>query len=354
MASTYPSSNPMTFNDILINLFQRQNLSTEQMQFAMQKIMGGEVNDVQIASFLAALATKGETLEEIIGAVEVMRGLSTKVIYPNPQNLLDTVGCGDGSSTFNISTCCALIAAAAGVPVAKHGNRSNTSASGSSDVLAEAGVNLELTAHQVSQCIQQIGIGFLYAPKHHAAMRHAVSARKAMQVRTLFNLLGPLTNPAQAQRQVIGLFSEQWLEMVAKVLAELGSHHAMILHAKDHIDEISIAAVTDVVELRDGKIHRWQINPTEYGIQHDNLNDLIIDSPQQSLSMIKEVLAGDSTNAAATDIVILNAAASLYVGGACDQYADGIDMAKEVIQSTRALDKLNELVSFSQSFANAG
>lgn len=341
----------MQFKDILQQLFAQQDLSPQQMNCAMHHIMTGQASDAQIAGFLAALATKGETTQEVLEAVKVMRELSTKVPYTDTHRLVDTVGCGDGSSTFNISTCCTFILAAAGIPVAKHGNRSNTSASGSSDVLAAAGVNLDLTPAEVGECIHQVNLGFLFAPKHHSAMRYAVQARKEMGVRTLFNLIGPLTNPAGAQRQVIGVFSDAWLQVVAEVLAELGSEHVMIVHAEDGLDEISIVAKTKVVEMREGEFKHWQIDPKQFGMNYANLDALLVGSPQQSLAMIKRVLNNEDAVNAAKDIVLLNAGAAFYVSGHSDSFRAGIEQAREVIQSGKALQKLEEFVHLTQSFS---
>lgn len=315
--------------------------------------MAGKATDSQIAACLAALATKGETLEEVVAAVKVMRELSTKVCYEYPEKLVDTVGCGDGSSTFNISTCCTFVLAAVGVSVAKHGNRSNSSASGSSDVLAAAGANLDLNAEQVAECIRQVNLGFLFAPKHHSAMRHAVTARKEMGTRTLFNLLGPLTNPANAHNQVIGVFSEKWLKVVADTLEQLGSQHVMIVHARDGIDEISIAQPTDVVEMKQGVSKQWVIDPKNFGFDYLDLQPLLINSAEESLQMIKQVLSNVEGKAvqAAKDIIALNAGASLYVGGAADTFEQGVEQAQAIIVSGKARQKLDEFVAFTQSFA---
>ena len=336
------------FREILNNLLARKDLSEQEMTALMQSIMGGEATDAQIAAVLVALRAKGESFEEIVAATKVMRSLVTPVVVNNPDALVDTVGCGDGSSTFNVSTCCAFVCAAAGVAVAKHGNRSNTSASGSSDVLLAAGVNLELNAQQVAQCIEQCQVGFLFAPKHHSAMRHAINARKEMGIRTLFNLLGPLTNPAGVKNQVIGVFSLQWVEKIAQALKMLNSHHVMVVHSRDRLDEISIAAVTDVAELKNNKITTWSIDPKKYACVHDNLDSTIVASAEESLAMIRAVMSGEQS--AASDMVVLNAAAALYVGKKVDTYADGVAYAREILQSGKVLNKFDEFIQYTQSF----
>jgi anthranilate phosphoribosyltransferase len=338
----------ITLKNLLNSILEGNDLSSQEMSHLMSTIMQGEATDAQIAAFLVALRAKGESFQEIVEAAKVMRSLSTPVVVENQEALVDTVGCGDGSSTINVSTCCAFVCATAGVPVAKHGNRSNTSASGSSDVLSAAGVNLDLNAEQVAQCIKECGVGFLFAPKHHSAMRYAINARKEMGIRTLFNLLGPLTNPAGVKNQVIGVFAYQWLEKIAQALQMLGSHHAMVVHSQDKLDEISTAAITDVVELKDNKIHHWTIDPKDFSCAQANLESIVIDSPEESLSILRGVMAGDK--GAASDIIILNAAAALYVGGKVASYADGVAFAREVIYSGNVLQKFDEFVQYTQSF----
>ena len=246
---------------------ERQDLTAEQMRAVMRAIMTGAATPAQIGGFLIGLRMKGETVEEIAAAAEVMRELAVRVGVSGP-HLVDTCGTGgDGVSTFNISTASAFVVAAAGGKVAKHGNRSVSSKSGSADVLEAAGVSLDLTPEQVAQCVNEVGVGFMFAPKHHGAMKHAIGPRREMGVRTIFNLLGPLTNPAGAPNQVVGVFSDQWVEPLAQVLHRLGSEHVMVVHAEDGMDEISIGAPTRVAELKHGKIHTYTVTPEQLGLK---------------------------------------------------------------------------------------
>lgn len=336
------------FKEALTSILQGNNLATKEMTELMHSIMNGEASDIQIAAILVALCTKGESQEEIVAAANVMRSLSTKVMVEHPDELIDIVGCGDGSSTLNISTCCAFICATAGIPVAKHGNRSNTSVSGASDVLATAGLNLDLSPKQVAMCIKHHNIGFLFAPKYHTAMHHAINVRQALGVRTLFNLLGPLTNPAGVKNQVVGVFSTSWVTTFAEVLNMLGSHHAIVVHSRDGLDEISIADITDVAELKDDTIRTWTINPSDYACRHASLDEAIITSAEESLRLMRKVLAGEKS--VASDMVVLNAAAALYVGKKTHNYADGVEYARNILQSGKALEKFDQFIAYTQSF----
>lgn len=325
---------------------ERQNLSEADMMEVMKTIMGGDATQSQIGGFLIGLRMKGETVDEITAAAKVMRSLAAKVDVDVP-NLVDTCGTGgDGASTFNISTASALVAAAAGAHVAKHGNRSVSSSSGSADLLMEAGVNLELTPEQVAQCVKEVGLGFMFAPKHHSAMKHAIGPRREMGVRTIFNVLGPLTNPASAPNQVLGVFSDEWLEPLAQVLKQLGSRHVLVVHSDDGMDEISIGADTHVVELKDGDISRYRISPEGFGMAKSRVSDLAVDSPKASLEMIMSVL--NNQDCSARDIVALNAGAAIYVAGCAHSLAEGVEKALEVIASGAAKAKLQQLVKFTQ------
>jgi anthranilate phosphoribosyltransferase len=278
-----------------------------------------------------------------------MRDLATPVNISGP-HLVDTCGTGgDGANTFNISTTAALVVAAAGGRVAKHGNRSISSKSGSADVLEAAGVNLAISPEQVAQCVEQIGVGFMFAPQHHGAMKHAVGPRREMGVRTLFNLLGPLTNPAQAPHQVIGVFSSDWLEPLAQVLGQLGSVHVLIVHADDGMDEISIAGPTQVAEWQGGELSRYTITPEQFGIARDDVATLAVDSAEQSLLIVNDVLAGKT--GAAQDIVALNAGAAIYAADLTETLAAGVSKAFQVINSGAAAEKLVQLVKLTQSFS---
>lgn len=327
------------------------DLSATEMAEVMNLIMSGAATQAQIGGFLIGLRMKGETVDEITAAVEVMRALATPVqIGGDHAHLVDTCGTGgDGSATFNISTASAFVVAAAGGRVAKHGNRSVSSKSGSADVLEAAGVSLELTAAQVAQCVEQTGVGFMFAPKHHGAMKHTAGVRREMGVRTLFNVLGPLTNPAAAPNQVLGVFSERWLVPLAEVLARLGSRHVLVVHADDGMDEISIGAATQVAELKDGQVQRYSITPEQFGMSRANITTLAVDGAASSLEVIKAVFANQA--GPARDIVTLNAGAAIYAAGLAESLAAGVKRAAEVIASGAARTKLDALVALSQQLS---
>lgn len=337
----------MTMQQAIQRLLERQDLSGEEMQQIMRIIMTGGATDAQIGGFLIALRCKGETVDEIAAAASVMRELAGKVPVQG-EHIIDTCGTGgDGANTFNISTTCAFIVAAAGGQVAKHGNRSVSSSSGSADVLEAAGVNLDLSADQVAQSVADIGVGFLFAPKHHGAMKYAIGPRKEMGVRTLFNLLGPLSNPANAPNQLIGVFAKEWLEPLAQVLKKLGSRHVLVVNAEDGLDEISIAAPTHIAELKDGAIDRYTITPEQFGLQTQSLGSLAVTDAQTSLAMVKAVLNNEP--GPARDIVILNAGAAIYAADLTGSLAQGISKARQVIADGDAMKKLDALVHYSQT-----
>jgi len=320
------------------------------MHTVMELIMTGQATPAQIGGFLVGLRMKGETVEEIAAAAGVMRALATPVQVADKTHLVDTCGTGgDAAHTFNISTTAAFVVAAAGAKVAKHGNRSVSSKSGSADVLEAAGVNLELTADQVGQCVEKIGVGFMFAPKHHAAMKHAIGPRREMGVRTIFNVLGPLTNPAGAPHQVLGVFSEHWLEPLAQVLGRLGSRHVLVVHAKDGMDEISVGAETDIAELKDGQVHRLTVWPEQFGLGRADIKTLAVSSAADSLKVMKSVL--DQDPGPARDIVLLNAGAAIYAANLAATLAEGVDKARAAIDSGAARQKLDALVSHSQQLA---
>jgi len=325
----------MQLRDALEQLLKGEDLTTQQMRDVMQMLMSGIATPAQIAAILIALRAKGETVIEITAAASVMRSLATPVHITQRTHLVDTCGTGgDGANTFNISTASAFVAAAAGAKVAKHGSRSVSSQSGSADLLEQAGVNLELAPEQVAECVETLGVGFMYAPAHHSAMKHVIGVRREIGVRTVFNLLGPLTNPAQAPAQVLGVYDVKLLVPFAEVLKKLGSQHVMIVHAQDGLDEISIAGITDVAELKDGVIRQWQINPADFGVHHQDLSELKIESAADSLQIIEAVFANN--HPAAVDIVCLNAGASIYVSGIANQYSQGIQKARDVIANGQA------------------
>lgn len=322
---------------------EKQDLSAEDMTTVMRTIMTGDATPAQIGGFLVGLRMKGETVDEVAAAASVMRELSTKVEV-DKEHLVDTCGTGgDSSGSFNISTASAFVVAAAGARVAKHGNRSITSKSGSADVLEAAGVNLELTPEQVAACVDEIGVGFMFAPMHHSAMKHAIGPRKEMAVRTIFNVLGPLTNPAGAPNQVLGVFSKDWVIPLAEVLKQLGSEHVLVVNAEDGLDEISIGAPTLVAELKNGEVKSYTVQPEDFGLQRADLSTIKAADAQDSLNIIKGVLANQS--GPAKDIVCLNAGASIYVAGLVNTLAEGVKLAAQVIAEGKAEEKLQQLVA---------
>jgi anthranilate phosphoribosyltransferase len=334
----------MIIQEALAKLLNHQDLDTQQMEEVMYQIMQGEATPSQIAGFVIALRMKGESVNELAAAAKVMRNLSSKVEV-GLEDLVDTCGTGgDGSKTFNISTAAAIVAASAGVNIAKHGNRSVSSKSGSADVLEAMGVRLDLEPEQVARCVQEIGIGFMFAPMHHSSMRHAAAPRKELAVRTLFNLLGPLTNPAGAKRQVMGVFDSAWLEPIAHVLKSLGAEKALVVHADDGLDELSIAAASQVCELNKGNIKTYQVTPEELGLARSSLDEIQVEDVTQSAAMIKNVLQGKP--GAAADIVALNAGAAIYVADKADTLEQGVALAQERIRSGAAKEKLDQLIMF--------
>lgn len=323
------------------------DLTREEAAAAVRDLMTGAATPAQIGAFLVALKMKGETVEEVTGAALAMRELATRVEVDVP-NLVDTCGTGgSGHKLFNISTAAAFVAAAAGAHVAKHGNRRMTSASGSADLLEAAGVALTLAPGQVARCIRDVGVGFLFAQSHHAAMRHVAGARREIGVRTMFNVLGPLTNPAGAPAQVLGVFDPAWQERIARVLRELGSRHVLVVHAQG-LDEISIAGATRVVELKDGDIGEYEIRPEQFGIPPAELDDLRADSTEASLALVRMALRGEG---AAADIVALNAGAAIYASGVALSLSDGVTMAQDAIASGLARERLEELARISSLMA---
>jgi anthranilate phosphoribosyltransferase len=313
----------------------------------MRLIMTGQATPAQIGGFLVGLRMKGETVDEIVAAARVMRELAAHVEVSGT-HLVDTCGTGgDGASTFNISTASALVAAAAGARVAKHGNRSVSSSSGSADVLEAAGVRLDLTAQQVATCIDRVGVGFLFAPQHHSAMKHAIEPRREMRIRTLFNLLGPLTNPAGAPNQVLGVFSAVWVEPLARVLKQLGSEHVLVVHAEDGLDEISIAAPTRVAELNDGGITVYTVSPEDFGLHRADMSTITVDNAEQSLAVINSVF--ENQVGPALDIVKLNAGAAIYAAGLTSSLAEGVESAAEAISTGKAKQTFESLIRISNS-----
>ena len=327
---------------------ERRDLSADEMTAVMRTIMTGEATPAQIGGFLIGLRMKGETIDEIAAAAGVMRELATGVKVSG-EHVVDIVGTGgDASNTFNISTTCTFVVAAAGGTVAKHGNRSVSSKSGSADVLEAAGVKLDLTPEQVARCINEVGVGFMFAPMHHSAMKHAIGPRKEMGVRTIFNVLGPLTNPAGAPNQLLGVFSADLVQPLAEVLHKLGSNHVLVVHGDDGMDEISIGAPTQVAELKNGEVSTYQITPQQFGLPQADVKTLVVDGAEQSLAMMKGVL--QCQPGPARDIVALNAGAAIYAADLADSLEAGIARAQEVIDSGAAMAKLDALVALSNNF----
>ncbi len=338
----------MKMQQAIQTVIDGHDLTREEMIATMRLIMTGEATPAQIGGFLVGLRIKGETVDEITAAATVMRALATPVSITG-DHLVDTCGTGgDGAKTFNISTASAFVVAAAGGRVAKHGNRSISSNTGSADVLEAAGVKLDITPQQVAQCVAELGVGFMFAPAHHGAMKHAIGPRKEMGVRTLFNVLGPLTNPAAAPNQVLGVFAEPWVESLAQVLKQLGSQHVLVVHAVDGLDEISIETPTRVAELKNGAINCYTITPETFGIVRGKISELAVDHADESLAVIKAVLSNQP--GPARDIVVLNAGAAIYAANLVDSLEDGVKKAAEVIASGRARAKLDALVALTHTF----
>ncbi|NLO80042.1 MAG: anthranilate phosphoribosyltransferase [Xanthomonadaceae bacterium] len=336
----------MNIQNALRRITERQNLSQDEMAAVMRAIMTGECTPAQIGGFLVGLRMKGETVDEITAAARVMRELATG-IKVDTKHLVDTCGTGgDARGTFNVSTASAFVVAAAGGKVAKHGNRSVSSKSGSADLLEAAGARLELSPRQVERCIEEVGVGFLFAPLFHSAMRHAVAPRREMAVRTIFNILGPLTNPAGAPHQLLGVYGREWLRPVAEVLRELGSRHVLVVHAQDGLDEISIAAPTWVAELVDGDIREYTISPEQFGIARTALEAIHAKDANESLALIRRAFAGEP--GPAKDMIILNAGAAIYAADLTDTLEAGLERAREMLESGAAARKLEQFVTFTQ------
>ena len=326
-----------------------QDLSQEEISSVMHQILTGSASEAQIGAFLVSLSIKGESVDEVIGSAQVMRKLSSKVSV-DKVNLVDTCGTGGvGSGIFNVSTTAAFVASSCGAKVAKHGNRSATRKSGSADLLEAAGVALDLNPDQIKICIEEVGFGFMFAPVHHSAMKHAVGPRKELAIKTIFNLLGPLTNPAGALNQVLGVFDVKWVKPIAEVLKGLGSQHVLVVHSEDGLDEISIAASTKVAELKDGNIEEYSISPQDFDLKFLSIEELKVSSPLQSLGLAKKALKGQ--HQAASQMVAINAGAALYVSGLVNELKEGVEVSFESIGKGKGLEKLEQLSSLSQSLA---
>ncbi|MFT6288385.1 MAG: anthranilate phosphoribosyltransferase [Alcanivorax sp.] len=340
----------MNIQQALAHLVEGKDLSRQAMAAVMTQVMTGEATDAQIGGLLMGLRCKGESIDEIAGAAAVMRDLATPVEVAQ-DNLVDLVGTGgDGANLFNVSTASTFVVAAAGARVAKHGNRSVSSTSGSSDVLETLGVPLDLSPEQVARAINEVGMGFMFAPAHHSAMRHAIGPRRELGMRTLFNILGPLTNPAKVKRQVLGVFSADLVEPLAHVLQALGSEHAMVVHGDEGLDEISIAGGTQVAELRNGEITTYRISPRDFGMIVQSLDGLIVDSAEASAALIRGALSGSDDAAAkkAAAMIALNAGATIYVSGVASTLAEGVAIADDLLDSGQAEEKLKAFINFTQ------
>ncbi|MBN1867001.1 anthranilate phosphoribosyltransferase [Candidatus Sumerlaeota bacterium] len=328
-------------------LLDDEELRVDQAREIAQEILNGEATPCQIAAFITALRIRGESVEHILAFAETLRGRAAKVQGPEGI-ILDTCGTGgDAVGTFNVSTTAALIAAGAGVCVAKHGNRAVSSTCGSADVLAELGVNIGASLEVVEKCLNEIGICFLFAPSHHSAMKHAAVPRREIGIRTIFNMIGPLSNPAGATHQVVGVYAPHLTETFAKVLRELGSERALVVHGSDGIDEVTTTSVTQVTELRDGEIETWTLSPNDFGIEPASVEDLVVDSAQEAAQEIRNILSGQK--GPRMDMALVNAAAALYVAGRAASVPDAYGLALDAITSNRAMEKLEALVEMSNA-----
>ncbi len=342
----------MNIQQALNNITKNIHLTQEQMEDVMRSIMSGETTDAQIGALLIGLRLKGESIDEMTAAARVMREFATKIDVSDTPYLVDIVGTGgDGQNIFNVSTASAFVIAAAGATIAKHGGRGVSGKSGSSDLLEQAGISLELNMQQTERCIRDIGVGFLFAPNHHKAMKYAAAPRKELGIRTLFNLLGPLTNPAGVKRFVIGVFSNELCRPMAEVLKQLGAEHVMVVHSKDGLDEISLASATYVAELKNGEINEWMIQPEDVDIESQTLVGLTIDSPAESFALIKNALGKKKSDIGdkAANMIALNAGAGIYVSGLTSTYKQGVALAHDIIYGGQALEKMDVLSEFTKT-----
>ena len=338
----------MNISKAIKAVISKQNLNEGEMHDVMNSIMTGQTTDAQIGAFLVGLSMKGETIEEITASAKVMRALATSVELSSNDYLVDTCGTGgDGLGLFNISTASAFVVAAAGGKVAKHGNRSISSKSGSADVLEAAGINLNISPELISQCIEEIGLGFMFAPAHHSAMKHAIGPRKELAVRTIFNVLGPLTNPAKAPNQIMGVYDKSLVEPIANVLKGLNSRHVMVVHSEDGLDEFSIANTTYVAELKDNNISTYTVHPRDFGLEEGNLDSIKAENAEQSLALINEAFSGKK--GVARDIIALNAGAAIYVSGLVRSFDEGVTQANQILSDGSAQDKLDAYILASNS-----
>jgi anthranilate phosphoribosyltransferase len=342
-----PNSHKITPQEALLRTIEHREIFHDEMLHVVRQIMGGEMSPVMMAALITGLRVKKETIGEITAAAQVMREFSTKVHVADKTHLLDIVGTGgDGSHTFNISTCAMFVAAAAGAKVSKHGGRSVSSKSGSADVMESLGININLSTEAIAQCIAQVGVGFMFAPNHHTAMKHVAPIRKELGVRTIFNILGPLTNPASAPNILMGVFHPDLVGIQVRALQRLGAEHALVVYGKDGMDEVSLGAATLVGELKNGEITEYEIHPEDFGMVMASNRALRVETPEQSKAMLLGVLNNQA--GAAKDIVILNAGAALYAANVAESMKAGIALARTAIESGAARRKLDGLVALSQ------
>ena len=342
-----PNSNKITPQEALLRTIEHREIFHDEMLHVVRQIMSGELSPVMMAALITGLRVKKETIGEITAAAQVMREFSTKVNVADKTHLVDIVGTGgDGSHTFNISTCAMFVAAAAGAKVSKHGGRSVSSKSGSADVMEALGVNINLSPEAIARCIDEVGVGFMFAPNHHTAMKHVAPIRKELGVRTIFNILGPLTNPATAPHILMGVFHPDLVGIQVRALQRLGAEHALVVYGKDGMDEVSLGAATLVGELKNGEITEYEIHPEDFGMVMASNRALRVDTPEQSKAMLMGVVNNQA--GAAKDIVLLNAGAALYAANVADSMKAGILLARTAIESGAAKRKLDALVALSQ------
>ena len=348
---TMSNDHKITPQQALQRVIEHREIFHDEMLHLMRLIMGGEMSPVLMAALITGLRVKKETIGEITAAAQVMREFSTKVQVADATHLVDIVGTGgDGSHTFNISTCAMFVAAAAGAKVSKHGGRSVSSKSGSADVMEALGVNINLTPEAIAQCIAQVGVGFMFAPNHHPAMKSVAPVRRELGIRTIFNILGPLTNPAGAPNMLMGVFHPDLVGIQVRALQRLGAEHALVVYGRDGLDEVSLGAATLVGELKNGEITEYEIHPEDFGLTMVSTRALRVDTPEESRAMLLGVL--DNQSGPARDIVILNAGVALYAANVCNSMAEGIAQARVAIESGAAKAKLAELVGLSRTLAS--
>ena len=338
----------ITPQEALQRVIEHREIFHDEMLHIMRLIMGGEMSPVLMAAFISALRVKKETIGEITAAAQVMREFSTKVQVADTKHMVDIVGTGgDGSHTFNISTCSMFVVAAAGAKVSKHGGRSVSSKSGSADVLEALGVNIQLKPEAISRCIEQVGIGFMFAPNHHPAMKNVAPIRKELGVRTIFNILGPLTNPAAAPNILMGVFHSDLVGIQVRALQRLGAEHALVVYGRDGMDEVSLGAATLVGELKNGHVSEYEIHPEDFGLTMVSNRALRVETPEASRDMLLGVLRNEA--GPARDIVIFNAGMALYAANVAPDIAQGLVLARQVIESGQAMQRLEQLISTTQS-----